>query len=222
MTAQRRDALLDLARERSILILEDDPYGEIYFDHPPDPPLLASERDLVIYLGTFSKTIAPGIRVGWLVAPGDLIEMLLMAKEAADIHGDRIISRTIYHTATGFLDGHVESARAIYRKRRDAMLAALEEHMPEGITWSQPGGGFFVWLTLPPGFDGERFLPFAAERGVAFLPGAYFYPKEHEARRSLRLSFSAMSPDLIREGVTRLSWAATEFLMLAPDPAIQA
>lgn len=210
MTRARREALLALSRERGLLILEDDPYGEIYFGERPEVALRALD-DNVIYLGTFSKTIAPGIRVGWLVAPHDLIDLLLMVKEAADIHGDRLIMRTTYHAANGFLDGHIERARGVYRARRDAMLETLEEHMPPGVTWSHPGGGFFIWVTLPEGCSTNDLLPFAAERGVAFLPGAWFYPRGHEVWNSLRLSFSTHSEETIREGVRRLGRAVTEF-----------
>lgn len=210
MTRARREALLALSRERGILLLEDDPYGEIFFGERPEAALRAYNDD-VIYLGTFSKTIAPGIRLGWLVAPDDLIDMLLMAKEAADIHGDRLIMRTTYHAAVDFLDGHVERARAVYQARRDALIETLEEHMPPGVTWSHPEGGFFIWVTLPDGFSAYDLLPFAAERGVAFLPGAWFYPKGHEVWNSLRLSFSTHNEATIREGVRRLGRAVTEF-----------
>jgi 2-aminoadipate transaminase len=210
MTRARREALLALSRERGLLILEDDPYGEIYFGDRPEIALRALDEN-VIYLGTFSKTIAPGIRMGWLVAPDDLIAMLLMAKEAADIHGDRLIMRTTYHAANDFLDGHVERARAVYQARRDALVETLEEHMPPGVTWSHPEGGFFIWVTLPEGFSAYELLPFAAERGVAFLPGAWFYPKGHEVWNSLRLSFSTHDEAKIREGVRRLGRAVTEF-----------
>lgn len=219
MSAERRAALLAYARERDILILEDDPYGELYVAEAPPPPLVAAEPDLVVYLGTFSKTIAPGIRVGWLVAPPDLIGMLKMAKEAADIHADRMIMRTVVEAAQGFLDGHIAVARDVYRARRDALLGALEERMPPGVTWSHPGGGFFVWVTLPPGYDGERFLPFAAERGVAFLPGAYFYPKGQERWESIRINFSTLPPERIDEGIRRLGHAVVDFLALGPTNA---
>lgn len=210
MTRARREALLALSREQGLLILEDDPYGEIYFGDRPEVALRALDDD-VIYLGTFSKTIAPGIRMGWLVAPHDLIDMLLMVKEAADIHGDRLIMRTTYHAANGFLDGHVERARGVYRARRDALIETLEEHMPPGVSWSHPEGGFFIWVTLPDGFSANDLLPFAAERGVAFLPGAWFYPRGHEVWNSLRLSYSTHSEETIREGVRRLGCAITKF-----------
>ena len=211
MTLARREALLALSRERGFLILEDDPYGEIYFDQKPEPALRALDTN-VVYLGTFSKTIAPGIRVGWLVAPPDLIDMLLMLKEAADIHGDRLIMRTVYHAAEGFLDGHVLTARSVYKARRDALIAGLEEYMPEGVTWSHPDGGFFIWVTLPDGFPTDELLPLAAARGVAFLPGAWFYPRGQAVRTSLRLNYSTFPEERIREGVRRLAGAIGEFL----------
>jgi 2-aminoadipate transaminase len=211
MSRARRMALVALSRERGIPILEDDPYGEIYFDQAPERPLRALCDD-VIYLGTFSKTIAPGIRVGWLVAPVDLIGMLTMVKEAADIHGDRMIMRTVFHAANHFLDGHIKRSRPIYRARRDAILSSLEEHMPPGVTWSHPEGGFFVWVTLPEGTAADELLPLAAARGVAFLPGAWFYPRGHEVRNALRLNFSTLTETRIDEGVARLGRAVTEFL----------
>jgi 2-aminoadipate transaminase len=211
MTRARREALLALARARGILILEDDPYGEIYFGDAPELALRALDEN-VVYLGTFSKTIAPGIRVGWMVAPDDLIDMLLMVKEASDIHGDRLIMRTVYHTANGFLDGHVVRARAIYRMRRDALLAALGEYMPPGVTWSVPEGGFFVWVTLPDGYAADQLLPVAAKNGVAFLPGAWFYPRGQEVRNSFRLNFSTLPEERIREGIRRLGGVVSRYL----------
>lgn len=209
MTGDRREALLALARARGILVVEDDPYGELWIDAPPPPTLRAYDPG-VVYLGTFSKTIAPGIRVGWLTAPPDLIEMLTMAKEATDIVGNRIITRTVHHAADGFLDDHVAAARALYGRRRDAMLAALAAEMPASVAWSRPGGGFFVWLTLPKGMDAEVLLPAAAARGVAFLPGAWFYP-DRDVRNALRLSYSTKSESVIAEGIHRLGAAIKEF-----------
>jgi 2-aminoadipate transaminase len=211
MTRARREALLEVARRHGVLVLEDDPYGEIYFGAAPEPALRSLDEN-VIYLGTFSKTIAPGIRVGWLAAPDDLIDMLLMVKEAADIHGDRLIMRTVYHAARDFLDDHVAGARDIYRTRRDAICEALDEYMPPGVTWSHPEGGFFIWVTLPGERRGIDLLPFAAERGVAFLPSAWFYPRGHEEHDALRLGFSAHEAATIREGVRRLGRAIDEFL----------
>jgi 2-aminoadipate transaminase len=205
MPLDRRERLVALARERGILILEDDPYGELWVDQPPPLPLRALD-DQVAYLGTFSKTIAPGLRMGWIVAPAGFMEMLTIEKEVADIHGERVMMRTVYHAVDGFLDGHLPVARELYRKRRDAMLAGLAASMPAGTTWSTPGGGFFVWVTLPEGLDAVELLPAAAANGVAYLAGEWFYPgyREPNARRNLRLNFSTLPEARIEEGLKRL------------------
>lgn len=211
MTLARRRALVALAKERGFAILEDDPYGEIYFGDPP-PPAIRSLDPEVIYLGTFSKIIAPGIRVGWLTAPPDLLAKLLMVKEAADIHGDRTITRTVRAAAEDFLDEHVAKSRAVYRGRRDAMLRALENEMPAGVSWSRPDGGFFVWLTLPNDVSGKAFLPYAADRGVAFLPGAWFYPRGQERDDAIRLNYSRLNEERIRLGVAKLAAALASYV----------
>lgn len=205
MPLDRRERLVTLARERGILILEDDPYGELWFDEQPPVPLRALDEQ-VAYLGTFSKTIAPGLRMGWIVAPPGFMEMLTIEKEVADIHGERVMMRTIYHAVDGFLDDHLPVARELYRKRRDAMLVGLAESMPGGTAWSNPGGGFFVWVTLPDGLDAVELLPVAAASGVAYLAGEWFYPtyREPRARRNLRLNFSTLPEDRIAEGLRRL------------------
>jgi 2-aminoadipate transaminase len=213
MPLERRKRLVALARERGILILEDDPYGELWVDERPPAPLRALD-DQVAYLGTFSKTIAPGLRMGWIVTPPGFMEMLAIEKEVADIHGERVMMRTIYHAVDGFLDDHLPVARALYKKRRDAMLAGLEAHMPVGTTWSAPGGGFFVWVTLPEGLNAVELLPTAAANGVAYLAGEWFYPTYHEpsARRNLRLNFSTLPEARIEEGLRRLGAVLTEAL----------
>jgi 2-aminoadipate transaminase len=210
MTQARRGALLALARERGILILEDDPYGELYYGEAPEPPLRALDPS-VIHLGTFSKTIAPGIRVGWTVAPRRLMDLLLMAKEGSDIHTDRVITRTVFHTADGFLDNHIGTLRDLYRSRRDMLLSGLQRSMPTGVTWSCPGGGFFVWVRLPDGCDADALLPLAAGHGVAFLPGSWFYPAGQKVHSGLRMSFSSLPIERIEEGTRRLGRAITEF-----------
>ena len=202
LSRSRREALLGLARDRGLLVVEDDPYGELRYDGETVPPLRALDPE-VVYLGTFSKTIAPGLRVGWIAAPTRLISPLHSAKEGADIHNERITARTVFHAADGFLDGHLATARGVYRSRRDALLAALGERMPPGVRWSEPEGGFFVWVTLPAGMDAAALLPAAAERGVTYLPGAWFYPTAPQAN-TLRLNFSTLPEDRIGEGVRRL------------------
>ncbi len=211
MSIARRHALLDLAERRGLLILEDDPYGELWYDQPPVPALRA-DHPAVVYLGSFSKTIAPGLRVGWMVAPAELLELLLMAKEGADIHGNRIATRTIYHAADGFLDAHVARLRAFYAPRRDALVEGLASSMPAEVEWTVPGGGFFIWLRLPERVSSNRLLVTAARHDVAFLPGSWFYPLGDVQHNELRLSFSSLPIERLREGARRLGAAAHDYL----------
>lgn len=207
---QRQD-FLQMAHERGVVVVEDDPYGEIYFGQKP-PPAMRADDPSVIYLGTFSKTIAPGIRVGWLVAPPPLMELLIMAKEGADINSDRIMMRTVHVAAEGFLDQHVASVRGLYRKRRDALLAGLALSMPTEVTWTAPEGGFFLWLRLPPGASANDLLQVAARHDVAFLPGSLFYPSGQEDCATLRLGYSALPEATLQEGARRLGIAARDYL----------
>ncbi|HEU0165146.1 MAG TPA: PLP-dependent aminotransferase family protein, partial [Thermomicrobiales bacterium] len=162
--------------------------------------------DRVVYLGTFSKTIAPGIRTGWTVAPPDIHRMLLAAREIIDISNDRVTQRTVFQTAAGDFDTRIARARDIYRARRDMMLASLNEYMPEGVTWSQPQGGFFVWVTLPESFDVNEFVPKAATHGTVVFPGDWFF-QGRDVRNKIRLSFSTVPEHRIQEGIRRLSAA---------------
>ncbi|MDP9369418.1 MAG: PLP-dependent aminotransferase family protein [Chloroflexota bacterium] len=210
MPRARREALLQVARAHGILVVEDDPYGELRYDGQAEPALRALDPD-VVYLGTFSKTIAPGLRVGWLAAPPDLVTPLLTAREAGDIHNERMTARIVYHAASDFLDDHLVGARAVYRRRRDALLAGLADHLPPGARWTEPRGGFFVWIELPEGLSADGLLPHAAGHGVVYLPGSWFYPDSRE-RDSLRLSFSTLSEATITEGTRRLGRAVMEGL----------
>ncbi len=203
MPLARRQRLIEIARQHGVLIVEDDPYGELQYDGVPVPPLRALDPD-VLYLGTFSKTIAPAVRTGWTVAPKVLFPLLLAAREAIDIHNDRITMRTVYHTALHGLDEHLVSARVRYKSQRDALLAALAEHMPNGVTWSRPAGGFFIWVTLPEHIDAMRLSSLAADHGVIFFPGHWFYPNR-ERRNVLRLSFSTVPQERMGEGIARLA-----------------
>ncbi len=211
MSATRRVALLDLATRRGLLILEDDPYGELWYDRPPVPALRA-DHPSAVYLGSFSKTIAPGLRVGWMVPPPELRELLLMAKEGTDIHSNRIATRTVYHAAEGFLDDHVAHLREFYAERRDALLDELSAALPAEVEWNVPGGGFFVWLRLPEGVSANRLLVTAARHDVAYLPGSWFYPLGDIRYNELRLSFSALPIERLREGARRLGDAVHDFL----------
>lgn len=198
----RRERMVDLARRHNVVIVEDDPYGELQYEGDVVPPIWTLGDD-VIYLGTFSKTIAPGIRTGWTVARPEIHRLLLANREVMDISNDRITMRTVYHTAVDFLDDHVAGAREVYRARRDAMLDALDGQMPEGVTWSRPSGGFFVWITVPSFIDTAILAERAAEHGVIFFPGHWFYPNQDQFN-AIRLSYSTVSEDRIVEGIRRL------------------
>lgn len=210
MPLDRRQRMIELARTHTVAIFEDDPYGELQYDGEIVPPIRALD-DHVIHFGTFSKTLAPGIRTGFAIAPDDVYKKMLAIREVTDISNDRIGMRMVYHAANGFLDEHVKAAREVYRPRRDAMLSALDEHMPEGVTWSKPNGGFFVWITLPDAVDADRLFDEAAARGVIFFPGEWFYPNRAVAH-AIRLSFSTVPEDRIRLGIERLGAAIRHHL----------
>jgi 2-aminoadipate transaminase len=214
MSLRRREELIAFAREHGSLIVEDDPYGELWYDQAP-PPSLRALDDGVAYLGTFSKTIAPGLRVGWMAIPDELMGRALMAKEASEIVGVRSVTRVVHAAAEGFLDDHVEEARVFYAARRDALMSALDEAMPAGVEWTTPGGGFFAWVTLPEPMLASDLLPVAAEHGVGFLPGRFFYPCAEGDDRSLRLSFSTMPEGRLRTGIGRLGTAISQLMQSA-------
>jgi len=210
MPPARRQRLVELARQHNVAVLEDDPYSELRYEGEVTPPLVSLDPD-VIYLGTFSKTIAPGIRCGWTLAPAAIHRLLLANREVSDISNDRITMRTVYHAAAGFLTGHVAGTLDVYRSRRDAMLGALEEYLPESVTWSRPNGGFFVWITLPEQIDATALANEAADNGVIYFPGHWFYP-DADRFNAIRLSYSTVPEDRIVEGIRRLG----ETLRAAP------
>lgn len=199
----RRQRMVELARRFNVVIVEDDPYSELFYDGERTPAIRSLDPD-VIYLGTFSKTIAPGIRTGWTVARPEIHRLLLANREVMDISNDRIMMRTVYHTALDFLDGHVAAARDVYRARRDAMLSALTASMPESVTWSRPRGGFFIWITLPDHLNTHDLANEAAADGVIYFPGHWFYPLQDQFN-GIRLSYSTVPEDRIDEGVRRLA-----------------
>ena len=206
MSEARRAALSAEAARLGLPIVEDNPYGDLWFDAPPPAPLTARNPDACMYLGSFSKTLAPGLRLGFLVAPHALYPKLLQAKQAADLHTPSFNQRMVAEVLKdGFLDRHVPTIRALYKAQRDAMLAALEKHLAgTGVQWNTPDGGMFLWVKLPAGMNAVDLLPKAVERNVAFVPGAAFY-SDAAQNNTLRLSFVTASVEQIDEGVAALA-----------------
>jgi DNA-binding transcriptional MocR family regulator len=208
-----RERLLDLAAELDIPVVEDAAYATLRFEGDALRPIMALEvarRGSIdearsIYCGTFSKVLSPGLRVGWIVAPRAMIRRLVLVKQASDLNNSTINQMVMHRLAETAYDGQVERARAHYRCRRDAMLAALETYMPIGVAWTRPGGGLFVWLRLPDGMDAPSLLDRAVkEAGVAFVPGAAFF-HDGRGRNTLRLSYSLATEAEIEEGIARLA-----------------
>jgi 2-aminoadipate transaminase len=215
----RRTAIVEIAQRLGLPLLEDNPYGDLWFDVPPPAPLASRWHEGVIYLGSFSKVLAPGLRLGYVIAPPALVPKLLQAKQAADLPTSGINQRIVYEVIRdGFLDAHVPTIRARYRTQRDAMRAALENHMPAGCEWNAPQGGMFFWLTLPSGFDATALLPRAVDAGVAYVPGAAFFADAPQAN-TLRLSFVTSTPEVIERGVTILANLIRETLANADTSA---
>ena len=211
MSAARRAQVSDAARAIGLPIVEDNPYGDLWFDAEPPPPLAARWAEGTVYLGSFSKVLAPGLRLGYVVAPPALFPKLLQAKQAADLHSPGFNQRVVHEVIRdGFLREHVPTIRARYKAQRDAMRAALETHMPAGCHWNVPVGGMFFWVELPEGVDATAMLPKAVERGMAYVPGAAFFA-DHAKANTLRLSFVTVSPAQIEQGIGMLAQAIKEF-----------
>ncbi len=206
MTEERRAALVEQAAALGIPLIEDNPYGELWFGTPPPAPLTARNPKGCIYMGSFSKVLAPGLRVGFLVAPQAVYPKLLQAKQAADLHTPGFNQRVVAEVLKGgFLDRHVPSIRALYLRQRDAMLAALARAMHGlDVTWTYPAGGMFLWLRLPEGMDAQALLPAAVARHVAFVPGAPFYAGTPDPR-TLRLSYVTATSSDIDTGIAALA-----------------
>ncbi|HET9821630.1 MAG TPA: PLP-dependent aminotransferase family protein [Burkholderiaceae bacterium] len=201
----RREALVAAAARAGLPLVEDNPYGDLWYDAPPPRALAARWPQGVLYLGSFSKVLAPGLRLGYVVAPRALYPKLLQAKQAADLHTGIFSQRLVHEVlAGGMLEGHVEAIRARYRAQRDAMAAALERHMDGLATWTVPRGGMFFWLELAPGLDAMALLPRAVQAGVAFVPGAPFYAQAPRTG-TLRLSFVTVAPAQIEAGIATLA-----------------
>jgi len=202
---ERRQQLVAKARELDLLILEDDPYGALSYagETPPSIRSLAPER--TVYMGSFSKILSPGLRLGYVIAPAAIRAKLVQAKQATDLHTATLSQQAAYEVVKdGFLDTHIPGIRKLYREQCEAMLGALERHMPPGVRWNRPQGGMFLWVELPRGLDATAVLARAVEQNVAFVPGAPFYASDPVAE-TFRLAFVTVPPARIEEGVERLA-----------------
>ena len=201
MTEARRQALVNKARELNLLVIEDDPYGELWYTSAPPPSLLSRMPERVIQMGSFSKILAPGLRLGYIVAPEEIARKFEQVKQATDLHTATLTQRAVYEVVKdGFLNEHIPTIRTLYHAQAQAMLGALDENMPAGVKWNQPAGGMFLWLELPENMDSEEMLKKALARNVAYVPGTPFYANE-PVRNTLRLAFVTVPEEKIRVGV---------------------
>ena len=204
---ERREKLVALAAKYNTFIVEDDPYGELRFEGEDIAPIISLHKENTIYLSTFSKTLSPGIRLGWVIAPEQIIAKLTLAKQGADLHTGTFVQYVAHDICQrGILKSHVQKIRREYRKRRDVMLETMEKEFPKEFSWTHPQGGLFLWVRMPEQIDVDQLFKAALEEKVAFVPGYAFYPNE-DGRNTMRLNFSCMSPPNIQEGVKRLARA---------------
>jgi 2-aminoadipate transaminase len=200
----RRDAIVAAAQRAGVPLVEDNPYGDLWFDEAPPKPLAARWPEGTLYLGSFSKVLAPGLRLGYMVCPKPLYSKVLQSKQAADLHTGSFSQRVVHQVIRdGFLAQHIPTIRERYRAQRDAMAGALRAHLPAGSEWQAPSGGMFFWVRLPEGCDAMALLPKAVEAGVAYVPGAAFYA-DHPDARTMRLSFVTLAPADIEDAVAKL------------------
>ncbi|MFA5786038.1 MAG: PLP-dependent aminotransferase family protein [Actinomycetota bacterium] len=214
LALERRGALLETTASLGVLVVEDNPYGLLGFDGQILPALRSIDPGNVIYLGTISKILAPGLRIGWVLAPPPIREKLIMVKGAADLCSPAFnqLLTELFFRRYPWRD-LVKEYRGIYRERMEAMVSSLGEHMPEGTRWTVPKGGFFVWVVLPDGLDAKKILPRAISARVAYVPGTGFFA-DGQGRNALRLCYSLPPPERIREGVRRLAGVVREELAL--------
>ncbi|MDI9232749.1 PLP-dependent aminotransferase family protein [Limnohabitans lacus] len=213
MPEERRAAVAQVAIDTGLPIIEDNPYGDLWFDQAPAPSLSSRHPEGSVYLGSFSKILAPGLRLGYLVAPKALYPKLLQAKQAADLHTPSFNQRVVAEVLKdGFIDRHVPTIRALYKQQCEAMLAALDREMAGlGLSWNRPVGGMFLWVQLPKGMNAVALLDKAVKKGVAFVPGLAFYAQD-PSESTLRLSFVTATVDQINTGMAALAQAIRESL----------
>ena len=205
LTLQERRMLVSLAQKHDFLIVEDSPYRELRYEGEPIPTMYSLDPDRVIHLGSFSKIFAPGFRLGWAIAHPDILDKIYVCKQSLDLCPpifDQYVATEFLKS--GRLDANLKKSIELYRSKRDLLLSQLEEHMPEGITWTHPEGGLFLFLTMPEGFDAVRFYDRALDAGVAYVAGEFFHP-DGSGKNTMRMNFSFMSPQKIKEGVELLA-----------------
>jgi 2-aminoadipate transaminase len=208
LSEARRNRLVEIAREYDLVLVEDDPYGELRYEGEDLTPIFRLAPERTIYLSTFSKTLAPGIRLAWVVAPKPLIQRLVQAKQGADLHTGTFVQMVANDICQrGILKQHVKRLRAVYHQRRDAMLDAIVEHWPSEVKFTRPAGGLFLWPRMPKQIDTQEFFEKAIEEKVAYVPGTAFYPEGQGGQHAMRLNFSNASEELINEGIYRLGVA---------------
>jgi 2-aminoadipate transaminase len=216
LSRERRKQLVEMANEYGVPIFEDDPYGQLRYEGEHLPPVVVLDDEIrakefpiysgnVIYTSTFSKILAPGLRLAWVVAPVEVVRKLVQAKQGCDLNTSTFNQYLAYQVANDpWMKSHIYTIRRTYKERRDVMLKALEDYMPEGVQWTRPKGGLFLWVTLPECIDTQQIFPSAVERKVAFVPGGSFHPKGG-GHNTMRLNFSNSRPELIIEGIKRLA-----------------
>jgi len=201
LSVERRQQLVETCARLNLPLIEDDPYGALSYTGQPSPKMIAMNPDGVIYMGSFSKVLTPGIRLGYVVAPLPMVRRLELAKQAADLHTAQLTQMVVHEVVKdGFLDKHIPTIRELYGNQCKAMLDAMDEHFPKEATWTKPDGGMFIWVELPKHINAMELLDEAIKNKIAFVPGAPFYANE-PATNTLRLSFVTVAPDRIRAGI---------------------
>ncbi|MHB8172058.1 MAG: aminotransferase-like domain-containing protein [Thermincolia bacterium] len=205
MTLARRKKLIELANKHDVIVIEDDPYGYLRYSGEEVPSLKALDTEgRVIYMGSFSKIVAPGLRVGFAVADSQILAKMIIGKQATDVHTSNLSQQIIYrYCSQGMLEPHIEKICEMYKAKRDTMLVAMDKYFPKEVTWTKPEGGLFIWCTMPEGLVSNELLKEAVEKKVAFIPGAPFY-LGGQGQNMLRLNFSNAQMDLIDEGIKRI------------------